>query len=68
MSKDSDFDVFISYCRKDKEEVLKIKTYLEAYKIKVWLDLEKIQDGELRSKALSDEIRRCKVSHQSDRH
>lgn len=65
--KDNDLDVFISYSWDNQEEVLLIKNYLEAHKLKVWMDLQHVKGGKLLNEVLADGIQRCKVSHQRNK-
>jgi len=50
--------VFISYVREDSEKVNIIKSFLEYYKIKVWIDRESLSGGERWKAAIRESIKR----------
>jgi hypothetical protein len=56
-----EYDLFISYSRKDIDEVLKIKEEIEsASSIKCWMDIHGIESGAIQfTKDIIDGINRC---------
>ncbi|RDD38987.1 hypothetical protein TrispH2_008615 [Trichoplax sp. H2] len=55
------WDVFLSYSWNNKDEVKKIKSYLEQQKWKVWIDDNRVAGGQDLDSVLSNGIEACKV-------